>query len=245
MKRFTGTLTVLLVLTASVLPSAATAHKGNPDFRSEITSITPASAADGLVLTIQNFDDNLELNNRTGNEVVVEGYDKEPYIRIGADGIVEVNLNSPAYYLNEDRFAAVTVPQRADANASPDWKQVAENGTFSWHDHRSHYMGLGTPPQVKDESKETEVFPYVIPLRVGGVPVKANGMLTWVGKQSGFPVLPFVGLAIVIALGAIGVLMVRRRRDEDVHPARNVGSDGSNDSDDSDDSPDKEQTEAW
>lgn len=215
MKRFTGTAIVLVALTAVFLPSAATAHEGNPDYRSEITAITPASAADGVVLTIQNFDDNIELNNRTGKEVVVKGYDGEPYIRIGADGVVEVNLNSPAYYLNEDRFADVQVPDRADAKAKPEWKQVSGDGTFSWHDHRSHYMGLGTPSQVKDESKETEVFPYVIPMTVGGVPVEAKGVLTWVGKQSGFPVLPFVGLAALIVLGAVGISIVRRRRDED------------------------------
>jgi len=242
MKRLLGTLAVLLALTSSLVISAATAHQGNPDFRSEITSITPASAADGLVMTIQNFDDNLELNNRTGKEVVVNGYDNEPYIRISPDGTVEVNLNSPAYYLNEDRFADVTVPEKADAKAAPDWKQVADNGTFSWHDHRSHFMGLGTPPQVKDESKETEVFPYVIPMTVGGVPVKANGVLTWVGKQSGFPILPFIGLAAVIVLGAIAISVRRRRRADD-----DADRDGPDDTDtgDSNGAKPEEQAEAW
>ncbi|MGB0121556.1 MAG: hypothetical protein WBP55_11460 [Solirubrobacterales bacterium] len=236
MKRFAGTATVLMALVAFVLPTGAAAHEGNPDYRSEIVTVTPASAAEGLVLTIQNFDDNVELNNRTGKVVMVEGYDGEAYIRAGADGDVDVNLNSPSYYLNEDRFADVTVPDRADAKAEPDWKQVADNGIYSWHDHRSHYMGLGTPSQVKDESQETEVFAYVIPMTVGGVPVEANGILTWVGKQSGFPVVPFIGLAAVIVLGAIGISIARRRRNEDDNDS-GTGSSGPEPSGDS--------TEAW
>lgn len=235
MKRFTGTATVLMALVAIVLPTGANAHEGNPDYRSEIVTVTPASAAQGLVLTIQNFDDNVELNNRTGKEVLVDGYDGEPYIRASADGAVDVNLNSPSYYLNEDRFADVTVPDRADAKAEPVWKQVADNGIYAWHDHRSHYMGLGTPTQVKDESQETEVFTYVIPMSVGGVPVEANGVLTWVGK-SGFPVGPFIGLAAVIVLGAVGIVTIRRRRSEDENDSGSGDPAGE---------PDGDSTEAW
>lgn len=216
MKRLKGTFTVLIALLAMTVPAAANAHEGNPNYRSEITSITPAALADGLTATIQNFDDNVELVNRTGKEVLIKGYDGEPYVRIGADGLVEVNLNSPTFYLNEDRFADVEVPARADAKAEPEWDEVDDSGIYSWHDHRSHYMGLGTPSQVEDESKETKVFDYSIPLTVGGKPAEMDGTLTWVGKQSGFPVLPFVALAAVIVLGAVALSVIRnRRRDDD------------------------------
>ncbi|HTU14185.1 MAG TPA: hypothetical protein VMF31_03215 [Solirubrobacterales bacterium] len=216
MSRITRTLCVLFLLVAAIPPSAAVAHEGNPNYRSEITSIEPAALADGLRATVQNFDDNVELVNRTGKEVVVKGYDGEPYVRIGADGLVEVNLNSPTYYLNEDRFAAVDVPERADAKAEPAWEEVEGSGVYAWHDHRSHYMSPGTPSQVKDESKETKVFDYSIPITVGGKPAALDGTLTWVGKQSGFPVLPFVLLAAVIVIGAVALSVFRnRRRDGD------------------------------
>lgn len=127
--------------------------------------------------------------------------------------MVEVNLNSPAYYLNEDRYADVQVPDRADAEAEPDWKEVDDNGRFTWHDHRSHYMGLDIPPQVKDESKETKVFDYTIPITVAGQPAEVGGTLTWVGKDSGFPVLPFVLLAVIAA--AVGYILFRRRGKDD------------------------------
>ena len=65
-------------------------------------------------------------------------------------------------------------------------------------------MSEGTPPQVKDESEKTKVFDYVIPLEVGGQPATVEGTLTWVGKSSKAPVIPFVilGLAIIAALGS-------------------------------------------
>lgn len=231
MKRLIGTLTVLLLL--AVTPSAI-AHQGNPDFRSEITSITPATAADGLKAEVLNFDDNVQLANRSGKVVVIEGYDGESYVRLSPDSTVEVNLNSPAYYLNQDRFANVSVPERADAKAPPEWKQVDDTGLFSWHDHRSHYMGLDTPPQVKDESAETKVFDYSIPARVDGKPVEINGTLTWVGEQSGFPVVPFVALAVLVVAGLILIPVIRRRRGDDDDDS---GPEGREDG--------KEPAEAW
>ena len=102
MKRLTATLALFIF---AILPGMASAHQGNPNFRSEIDSITPARLGQGIQLEIVNFDDHVRLVNKSGKEVVIKGYDGEPYARISADGTVEVNLNSPAYYLNEDRFA--------------------------------------------------------------------------------------------------------------------------------------------
>ena len=246
MSRTRSTVTVLTTLLALLAPAVANAHEGNPDYRSEITSITPAAAADGLTATIQNFDDNVELVNRSGKEVLVKGYDGEPYVRIAADGTVSVNLNSPSYYLNEDRFADVEIPERADAKAEPEWEEVNEDGIYSWHDHRSHYMGLGTPSQVEDESKETKVFDYSIPVEVDGRPVEMSGTLTWVGKDSGFPVLPFIGLAAVIVLGAIALSVTRRRRAEDDDSETGPGAGGESDRPAPPGPPEPDKhTEAW
>lgn len=210
MKRVLGFLALLILVAA---PAPASAHQGNPNFRSEITSVQPKPLGEGLQLEIVNFDDHVRLVNKSGKDVVIEGYDGEPYARISADGTVAVNLNSPAYYLNEDRYADVQVPARADAKAEPDWKVIGDNGEFEWHDHRSHYMGQGTPPQVKDESKETKVFNYKIPIEVAGKPAKIDGTLTWVGTGSKAPVIPFVILGLAI-IAAIGFWVIRRRRND-------------------------------
>ena len=213
MKSLTRTLVVLTLLAAAFAPAAATAHQGDANYRSKINSVTPA--VDGLQLEVQNFDDHLELVNRTGKDVLVKGYDGEPYFRIGADGLVEVNLNSPTHYLNEDRFADVELPDRADAEARPDWSEVNDSGLYVWHDHRSHYMGVGTPSQVEDESVETVVFDYEIPMAVDGRPVSADGTLTWVGEQSGPPVFIWIALAAIVVGGALVVVRMRNRRHGD------------------------------
>ena len=76
-------------------------------------------------------------------------------------------------------------------------------------------MGLNTPPQVKDESNETKVFDYSIPVTVDGKPVEIDGTLTWVGNQSGFSFVPFILLAVLIVAGVVGISIIRRRRGED------------------------------
>ena len=232
MKRLIGTIAVLVSLAA--MPPLALAHEGNPNFRSEITSITPAAIGDGLKVQIEDFDDNVQLVNRTGEEVQIQGYDGEPYVRLSPDGTVEVNLNSPAYYLNQDRFADVSVPDRADPDAPPAWKAVDDTGLFSWHDHRSHYMGLNTPPQVKDESVETKVFDYSIPVKVDGKPVEINGTLTWVGDQDGFSFVPFILLAVLIVAGVVVISVIRKRREDDDEDGGSGGPDEG-----------KEPAEAW
>jgi hypothetical protein len=188
---------------------AAAAHEGNPDYRSEITSIVPAT--DGLTVEVLNFDDSLRLENRSGEDVEITGYDDEPYARIGADGTVELNRNSTAYYLNDDRYAEAEVPGGIDPSAPPEWERVDGSGTLTWHDHRAHWMSTSVPPQVTDESAATKIFDYSIPIEVGGERGAIEGTLTWVGSDSGFPAAPFIGLgALAIAAGVL--IGVRRRR---------------------------------
>jgi hypothetical protein len=211
MKQPARALTVLTLLLAAFLPATAGAHQGDPNYRSEITSIKPAGPADGLEVEIQNFDDHVQLVNRTGEDVVIEGYDGEPYARLLADGRVEVNLNSPSHYLNEDRFANVELPARADADAPPEWDEVDDTGRFVWHDHRSHYMGEGIPSQVEDESKKTKVFDYTIPVTVAGDQVRINGTLTWVGDQSGLSTATWIVFGSILVLLLVAAVVISRR----------------------------------
>lgn len=211
MKRVLGIIALLILV---AVPASASAHQGNPNFRSEITSVQPASLGEGLQISVVNFDDNVRLVNHSGKTVLIKGYDGEAYARLLAGGTVEVNRNSPSYYLNDDRYGEVNVPARANAKATPDWKRVADDDEFSWHDHRSHYMSPTTPPQVKDESKETKIFDYTIPIQVGGRPAKIDGTLTWVGNGSKPQVIPFVILGLAI-IAAVGFWIARRRRDDD------------------------------
>jgi MYXO-CTERM domain-containing protein len=206
-----------LVLGAAVaLLSAppAAAHQGNPNFRSVVDSITPA--VKGVTLHVLNYDDRFELTNHSGRTVTVQGYDGEPYARVLADGTVEVNKRSPAYYLNDDRYADVKVPGSADPKAPPQWSVVDRTARLQWHDHRMHWMSRSLPPQVKDRSRRTKVFDYAIPLRVDAQRASIRGTLFWQPDEGGgAPVAMFVGLGALalIAIGAVAVVRRRRSRE--------------------------------
>ncbi len=95
-------------------------------------------------------DDQLQLRNDSGREIVVEGYDGEPYLRFDADGGVFRNANSPATYLNEERYGGVDVPKTASRTAEPRWVQVSRGRAYEWHDHRIHWMSTIDPPKVRE-----------------------------------------------------------------------------------------------
>jgi hypothetical protein len=204
-----GVIAVLLCAGPAALP--ASAHQGNPNFRSIVHGITPTIR--GVQVQVLNNDDRFELDNRSGKTVVIQGYDSEPYARLLPDGTVEVNKLSPAKYLNNDRYAQAAVPAFAKATGKPQWQVEAKTGRFQWHDHRMHWMAKSLPPQVKDKNKRTKIFDYKIPLQVNGKPVALKGTLVWVGPQGGgFPVGAGIAFALIaIALLAL-VIVVRRRR---------------------------------
>jgi hypothetical protein len=188
---------------------------GNPDYRSVIDRVTPN--VPGVSFEVLSYDAYFQLLDQHGHEVVIYGYEGEPYARVLKDGTVQVNERSPAYYLNETRYPVeATVPPSANAKAPPKWKTFDDSGTFLWHDHRMHYGAESVPPQVKDKSKKTKVFDYEIPISVDGRKGAIAGTLYWVGEPKTSK-LPFivVGALIVFGGGAAVLFVRRRRRDED------------------------------
>jgi hypothetical protein len=197
---------------------AAFAHQGNPHFRSAVERITPP--VKGVTVSVLNYDDRLLLHNTSGRDVVVEDYEDKPYARVLADRTVEVNTNSAAYYLNDDRYANVAVPK--GLSSTPHWKLLDRTGRFEWHDHRMHWMATTVPPQVKDQSRRTHIFDWKIPISVGGQRAAIQGSLTWVPLDTGgsAPMGAIWGLAALVILGSLVVFVVRRRRDRDPDAAR-------------------------
>jgi hypothetical protein len=203
------TLAALVALGVAAPPVLA--HEGNPNFLSQIERVTPPDG--GVTVEVLNRDDRILLHNTSGKDVLILGYDDEPYARVLADGTVEVNTDSEAYYLNDDRFADVEVPAGVDGKGEPQWKEIARTGRFEWHDHRFHWMAEGTPPQVTDESVRTKVFDWSVPIEVGGERGAIAGTLFWTPLPGGGAPLGAIlaGAAIVIAL-CIAVAVVRYRR---------------------------------
>ena len=207
--------TVLAVALAALLAGAPTAaaHQGNPKYLSQVDSITPR--IDGVTVDVLNRDDRLLLHNTSGEDVVIGGYDGEPYARVLADGTVQVNTDSEAYYLNEDRFADVDVPAGVDSKGAPRWKEIDRTGRFEWHDHRAHWMGTDTPPQVKDDSVRTRLYGWSVPLEVGGTTGAIRGTLFWTPPPGGdVPLGLIVGVAGTLIAICVVVIAVRRRRAE-------------------------------
>lgn len=200
-------------------PAAQVPESGNPindqgsnfNYRSYITSVVPN--APGLSVQVLEFADRLQLTNRTGRTVTIYGYEGEPYARVLGDGTVEVNTHSPAYYLNQNFYAQVSVPAFASAHAAPHWSVVDRAGQFEWHDHRIHWMSPVPPAKVKDRSKRTKIFDWQVPLRVGARAGGVEGELFWVPEEgTKTPIGAIVALAAIALLGLALVFVVRRRR---------------------------------
>lgn len=213
MRKHWAALAVTTALLLGVSASPALAHEGNPDYRSVIDRVTPQ--VPGVSFEVLSYDSYMQLLDQHGHEVVIDGYEGEPYARVLKDGTVQVNERSPALYLNDTRFPTSQVPPIADPKAPPKWKTVDDSGTFLWHDHRMHYGSTSTPPQVTDTSRKTKIFDYTIPLRIDGRKGAIDGTLYWVGSPKASK-LPFILVGIVIVLGGGAlVLWARRRRDRD------------------------------
>lgn len=210
MRRPLAVAVALLALTAAA-PAAALAHQGNPNMKSVVRALAPH--VDGISLQVLGGDDRFQLTNRGKQTVLVQGYDKEPYARITPDGTVAVNHNSPAFYLNNDRYGVVTVPEKASAQAKPDWHVLDKTGVFEWHDHRMHYMSREIPPIVKDKTQRTKVFDYDIPIKIGAEQGKILGTLWWAPvKDEGTPVGAIAAFVALLLVGVAAVVVVRRRR---------------------------------
>ena len=205
--------TVIAAAAAALLLAGAPvagAHQGNPNMRSEVTAITPKT--DGVTVTVLSNDDRLELHNTSGKGIVIAGYEDEPYARVLGDGTVEVNTNSEAFYLNDDRYGDVKVPE--NLGSEPKWKRLSKTGRFEWHDHRMHWMSQSRPPQVSDENAETHIFDWRVPITIAGAQGQIGGTLDWVPLPGGgLPTGLIWGSAAVLILLCIAVFVTRRRRD--------------------------------
>jgi hypothetical protein len=205
------TLAAAIIALAALVPAAsAFAHAGNPDYESHVRAVTPPIP--GFSVEVLSGDDRLAVANHGASTVTIYGYNREPYVRLAPDGTVAVNLRSPAYYLNQDRFAGAKVPASANAKAAPGWQVVERTGRYEFHDHRMHWMARDVPSQVKDRSARTKVFDWKVPLRTGTAKGAIDGELFWRGSSGGPPVGAFVGLGAILLVGGASAVVVRRRR---------------------------------
>jgi hypothetical protein len=180
-------------------------------YRTYITRVVPS--VPGLSLHVLEFADRLIMVNHTGKTVTVYGYQQEPYARMLANGTVEVNLHSPAYYLNQNFYGDVIVPaSAASPSATPQWAVIDRAGQFEWHDHRIHWMSPLLPPEVTNRAKRTKIFEWEVPIRVGAQPGTIYGQLFWVPEEGTKTPVAAIAALVVIVLGGVALVVVVRRR---------------------------------
>jgi hypothetical protein len=194
-------LTVLIALTWLVVQAGpASAHTvsgvGATNWKTTLIGVSPALP--GLRVRVVNTGSNLEVSN-TGPEVLVLGYEGEPYLRVGPGGVYE-NTQSPATYLNCSRQGC-PAPAGLDVTGPPQWRRVSSGHVVRYHDHRIHWMGSQPPPEVLQSPGKVHQRPvWTVTMRQGPTTIAVTGHLTWVPGPS-----PFPWLLLALALAAVAV----------------------------------------
>src|SRR4051812_1379556 len=195
----TGAIAVVVV---AAQPAAAHDVPGikPSNFETTVRGTTPRVA--GLTVRPIDLGNELELRNGTGADVVVLGYQGEPYLRVGPRGVFENRL-SPATYLNRTRDGKTRVPGDADPAAVPEWNRLASGTVARWHDHRAHWMGTDDPPEVARAPDQRHVVDHwSLQLRRGTQDVTVAGDLLWLPGPSPWGWV-LGALAIALALVAL------------------------------------------
>ena len=194
---------VLGSVVASAAPAAAHGVEGvePSNYDTRILGVTPRVR--GVSVRVVDLGDRLELTNDTDRDVVVLGYEDEPYLRVGPRGTYE-NTRSPSRHLNRTRLATTEVPDSADPDATPRWHRVGDGTTVRWHDHRAHWMGRDDPRMVRRDPGSVHVIqPWRVEMVQGDTRIGVRGDLRWVPGPSPWPWLG-LALGIAVALGIAG-----------------------------------------
>jgi hypothetical protein len=189
-----------LGLAVAIATPALADPAGPTDYRSEIRSIEPDTSA--IEVDIVGGDSFVELRVvDSGTEAFVIGYQGEQYLWFRSDGVVLENQNSPATYLNRDRYGdeMIAIPASARADAEPDWEQVATGGYWAWHDHRAHWMQRARPFGL---SAGDQILEAVIPVVVDGDTVEVTVISTWQPDPSPAPTIVGAIAGLGVAMGA-------------------------------------------
>jgi hypothetical protein len=195
-----------LMVTLPAAPASAHAVGGlvaASNYRTEVRGIDPPIP--GVTARVVDRGNKIELENRGSEEITVLGYQNEPYLRVGPQGVFE-NERSPSTFSNRSTAPPAQIPSRYDPAARPEWRRISSRPVATFHDHRAHWSG-GDPPAVRrDPDRRQVVTPnWQVPITVGNRTSILSGSIEWVPGPSP---LPWAALAVAIAALVLAVRLV-------------------------------------
>ena len=168
--------------------------------RARVLRVEPE--VEGVEVRLLDAGRRLEVRNDTTTDVVVLGYDGEPYLRVGPEGAFRNRL-SPATFWNERTDTVGSLPATFDAALAPEWERLGDTPVVRWHDHRLHWQG----PAPDADAARRVLATWTVEMRHGGAALVVQGDIVHEPPPSP---LPAVGLGAVVAV-AVG-LVARTRR---------------------------------
>jgi hypothetical protein len=168
--------------------------------RARVLGVEPE--VDGLQVRIVDAGRRVELRNDSGADVVVLGYDGEPYLRVGPGGAWR-NRYSPATFWNARADTVGRLPDAFDAARAPEWDRLGDAPVVRWHDHRLHWQGAA--PDV--DAPRRVLATWTVALRRGGHEIVVRGDI--LHEPPPAPLVP-AALAVGVALALVAAGRTRR-----------------------------------
>jgi hypothetical protein len=189
---------------ALAIPSPAQAHGGAAakGYVSTVDHIVDAHGVEGQA----NANGNFTFTAPAGHVVIVDGYSNEPFLRF-AGGKVSENERAPTTFVNRSQPVPSPLP-----SGPPRWVEVVSGRTYTWHDHRTHWMNAQPPEAVqKAPHAKHHILDWTIAGTVDRKPFRIVGTLDWGPTKSG-PGYQWISY-IVIAGGVLyaAFLLLARR----------------------------------
>ena len=206
--------TTLLALFAVVLvaPPVGAHPLGGVEpsnYQARVLAVRPP--VPGLTVEVVDAGSRLRLVNTGPRDVVVLGYQLEPWLRVGPRGVFE-NWRSPTLQMAGPRRADSPPPAAVDPGAPASGRQVDAGQSVAWHDHRAHWEADEPPAQVRRAPGSTHVVipQWTVKLRAGGRLVDVIGEVRWVPGPSP---LPWLAGAALLAMAVVAAGRTRRWSD--------------------------------
>ena len=199
---------MLVVLAAAPADAHTITGVAPTNYKSEVVAVSPTLP--GVHVRLLDLGNRVELTSTGTVDVVVLGYQGEPYLRVGPGGVFE-NSRSPSVALNRVTAAANATtttlpPNPAVALAPPSWRRTGGGRSARWRDRRTRWEGPAPAVVRAAPGQQHVVTPqWLIGLRQGDVAATVSGRITYVPGPSPVPWLLIAGV-LLVAIVSCGVL---------------------------------------